>query len=50
MAIWMACSRTLLLDRSEQKCRRQHPYCDTKVELDMVTLVWTRGENSRSSC
>lgn len=25
--------------------RRQMPYCDTTVELDMVTLVWTRGEN-----
>jgi hypothetical protein len=25
--------------------RRKHPYCDTTVELDMVTLVWTRGEN-----
>ena len=25
--------------------RRQTPYCDTTVELDMTTLVWTRGEN-----
>lgn len=25
--------------------RRRMPYCDTMVELDMVTLVWTRGEN-----
>lgn len=25
--------------------RRTLPWCDTTVELDMVTLVWTRGEN-----
>ena len=24
--------------------RRAMPYCDTTVELDMHTLVWTRGE------
>jgi len=24
--------------------RRQHPYCDTTIELDMPTLAWTRGE------
>lgn len=25
--------------------RRQTPYCDTTVDLNMVTLVWTRGES-----
>lgn len=25
--------------------RRLAIWCDTTVELDMVTLVWTRGEN-----
>jgi hypothetical protein len=25
--------------------KRMVPWCDTNVELDMVTLVWTRGEN-----
>lgn len=25
--------------------RRQTPYCDTRIELDMPTLIWTRGEN-----
>jgi hypothetical protein len=25
--------------------RRKAVWCDTTVELDMVTLIWTRGEN-----
>lgn len=28
-----------------RKGRTKYIWCDTTVELDMVTLVWTRGEN-----
>ena len=30
--------------------RRQLPWCDTTVELDMVTLVWTRARICRLRC
>jgi hypothetical protein len=34
------------IGRAQPKAvRRQMPYCDTTVELDVVTLIWTRGEN-----
>jgi hypothetical protein len=35
--------RPLLVVRS-QSGKRMAPWCDTTVELDMTTLVWTRGE------
>ena len=40
---WRCTAHCLWLG-SAKRSERLTPWCDTKVELDMTTLVWTRGE------
>lgn len=40
---WRCTAHCLWLGPAKRS-ERLTPWCDTKVELDMTTLVWTRGE------
>jgi hypothetical protein len=41
---WRLRVRSLLVGRKAKTRDRKTIWCDTTMELDMKTLVWTRGE------
>jgi hypothetical protein len=42
---WRVRVRCLVIGRKPKTLDREAIFCDTSCELDMKTLVWTRGEN-----